>query len=95
MASTVDPWSAVMRDVLRELYRITRPGGCVAFEVGEVRGGTVRLEEVILPLGLSVGFNPLGILINVQTFTKTSNIWNITNNSKGTNSNRIVLFRKS
>ena len=35
MARTVDDWSAVMGKVFSELFRITRPGGLVAFEVGE------------------------------------------------------------
>ena len=34
------------------------------------------------------------VAINAQKFTKTANIWGVSNNSKGTNSNRIVLFRK-
>jgi hypothetical protein len=40
------------------------------------------------------GLKPLLILINDQTFTKTSNCWGVDNNSKGTNTNRIVVFRK-
>jgi SAM-dependent methyltransferase len=45
MARTVPAWTAVMADVFRELYRVTAPGGHVAFEVGEVRRGTVTLDE--------------------------------------------------
>jgi len=33
-------------------------------------------------------------MINRQQFTKTSNIWGVGNNRGGTNTNRIVLFRK-
>jgi hypothetical protein len=33
-------------------------------------------------------------LINSQQFTKTANCWGVTNNSKGTNTNRIVLLQK-
>lgn len=83
-----------MGEVLRELHRVTAPGGHVAFEVGEVRKGTVRLEEVVLPLGPACGLRPLGVLINRQAFTKTANIWGIANNTDGTNSNRIALFRR-
>jgi len=39
--------------------------------------------------------NPLLILINDQKFTKTANCWGVDNNSKGTNTNRIVLFSKA
>lgn len=95
MARTVDEWIAVMGGVFSELYRITRPGGYVAFEVGEVRKRTIRLEEQVVPLGLQAGFSCEGILINQQVFTKTSNIWGVNNNAGGTNTNRIVVFRKS
>ena len=45
-----------MKDTLTELYRITRPGGFVAFEVGEIKNGKIRLDEEIVPLGVNVGF---------------------------------------
>ena len=94
MSKTVEDWEAEMSAVFQELYRITRPGGSVAFEVGEVRRGTVKLDEVVAPLGIAAGFDCSAILINAQRFTKTANIWGVKNNSLGTNSNRIVLFRK-
>lgn len=95
MSRTLEGWSEVMGAVFAELFRVTRPGGFVAFEVGEVRKGTVRLEEVVLPLGIRAGFRGLGILVNEQAFTKTANIWGVANNTDGTNSNRIVLFEKA
>jgi DNA methylase len=94
MSRTVKEWEVEMSLVFRELYRVTRPGGWVAFEVGEVRRGSVNLEEVVAPVGIAAGFECTAILINSQSFTKTANIWGVTNNSLGTNSNRIVLFRK-
>jgi len=87
-------WTNVMTDVFKDLFRVTKKGGWVAFEVGEVRKGSVRLEEYIVPLGISAGFKCKGIIINEQHFTKTSNIWGVSNNISGTNSNRIVLFEK-
>ncbi|HDS63661.1 MAG TPA: site-specific DNA-methyltransferase, partial [Methanofollis liminatans] len=95
MARTVEAWSGVMKDVFRELYRITADGGYVAFEVGEVNKGKIRLDEHVIPLGLGAGFECPGILANVQEFTKTSNIWGVNNNNAGTNTNRIVLFKKT
>ncbi len=91
----LEDWTVVMAGVFSELFRVTRTGGWVAFEVGEVRSGTVRLEEHVIPLGLQAGFTCEGVLINQQDFTKTSNIWGINNNRAGTNTNRIVLFRKA
>jgi hypothetical protein len=94
MSRTLEEWSEEMGQVLAELHRVTRRGGWLAFEVGEVRGGTVNLEETIAPLGVAAGFKCIAILINSQQFTKTANIWGVDNNRRGTNSNRIVLFRK-
>ncbi len=95
MSTTVEEWAKVMASVFRELYRITRRGGWVAFEVGEVRRGELKLEEVVVPLGIAAGFECTAILINAQRFTKTANIWGVHNNRHGTNSNRIVLFSKT
>ncbi|MCX7839341.1 MAG: site-specific DNA-methyltransferase [Anaerolineae bacterium] len=90
----VDEWAAVMQAVFHELYRITRRGGWVAFEVGEVRRGEIELDARVVPLGTRAGFVCRGILINQQKFTKTANIWGIRNNVRGTNTNRVVVFQK-
>lgn len=95
MLRSLEEWSAVMFGVFRELYRITRPRGFVAFEVGEIRNKAIKLDEHVVPLGIKAGFTCVGIIINEQYFTKTSNIWGVDNNEKGTNSNRIVIFRKT
>jgi hypothetical protein len=91
---SVEEWTTEMQTVFAELYRVTRPGGWLAFEVGEVRRGEIRLEEVIAPIGMAAGFECQAVLINAQRFTKTANIWGISNNRLGTNTNRIVIFRK-
>ena len=93
-ARTLDTWRSAMSAVFVELQRVLVPGGYVAFEVGEVRGGTIKLEETVIPCGVSVGLEAMAVVINSQMFTKTANCWGITNNRKGTNTNRIVLFRK-
>jgi hypothetical protein len=87
-------WQAEMTRVFCELHRVLRPGGHVAFEVGEIRGGKIKLEETVVPCGLDAGLKPRLILINDQKFTKTANCWGVDNNAKGTNTNRIVLFEK-
>ena len=94
MSRTIDDWNVTMARVFTELYRVTRKNGWVAFEVGEVRKGKLRLEEHVVPLGTGAGFTCEAILFNEQRFTKTANIWGIGNNEAGTNSNRIVVFRK-
>lgn len=88
-------WSTAMRDVFIELFRVVRIGGFVAFEVGEVRGGKLRLEDLVMPAAMSTGFEPCLVVVNAQQFTKTANCWGVTNNKKGTNSNRIVLLQKT
>src|SRR3989442_2607654 len=82
-----------MAEVFGELVRVLRPGGYVAFEVGEVRGGEIKLEEAVLPCGVEAGLRPILVLINDQKFTKTANCWGVDNNFKGTNTNRIVVFQ--
>ena len=91
----IDEWRRFVSATLGELARITRPGGHIAFEVGEVRNGTIRLEEQVVEAARGLSLVLLGVMINQQEFTKTSNCWGISNNSRGTNSNRIVLFRKN
>lgn len=92
--SNVKRWQSIMTGVFRELSRVLRAGGHVAFEVGEVHGGRTRLEEAVLPCGVAAGLRPELVMINAQAFTKTANCWGVDNNAKGTNSNRIVVFRK-
>lgn len=94
MAKKVEDWSSFIMFVFKELYRVCKGNGYVAFEVGEVKNRTVNLDEHVVPLGIAAGFECLGILVNSQRFSKTSNIWGVKNMTSGTNSNRIVLFRK-
>jgi len=90
----IDAWQVAMTEVFRELHRVLRPGGHVAFEVGEIHASKTRLEEAVLPCGVSAGLHPELVLINDQQFTKTANCWGVANMAKGTNTNRIVLFRR-
>jgi hypothetical protein len=90
----LEQWEASMTRVFFELFRVLRPGGFVAFEVGEVRGGTIKLESAVLRCGFRAGLEPGLVMINDQAFTKTANCWGVDNNAKGTNTNRIVVFSK-
>jgi len=87
-------WKEAMAKVFVELHRVLQPGGHIAFEVGEIRGGSIRLEEHVIPCGMAAGLKPRLVLINDQEFTKTANCWGVDNNFKGTNTNRVVLFQK-
>lgn len=94
IARRVDDWRAEMTKVFGELHRVVRPGGHVAFEVGEVRAGTVKLEQAVIPAALAAGLRPELVLVNAQDFTKTAACWGVTNNRKGTNTNRIVVLER-
>lgn len=92
--SKLEVWQERMTAVFRELHRVLKPGGHIAFEVGEVRRGKIKLEETVLTCGLDAGLHPVLVLINQQEFTKTANCWGVDNNAKGTNTNRVVVFEK-
>ena len=91
---SVSSWRKFISATLGELHRVTRRAGYVAFEVGEVRKGKIRLEEEVIRAARAHPFELLGVMVNAQTFTKTSNCWGVNNNRAGTNSNRIVLLRR-
>ncbi|MEA2740804.1 MAG: hypothetical protein QOH05_4111 [Acetobacteraceae bacterium] len=84
-------WEAFVRRGFQEFARVVRPGGFVAFEVGEVRGGKVLLERHVAAAIEGLPFALLGVMVNQQAFTKTANCWGVNNNRGGTNSNRIVM----
>jgi hypothetical protein len=94
MHRTETAWTRMVRDGLTEQARILRSGGHVAFEVGEVRGGTVLLERLVWSAAEGLPFERLAVVVNRQDFTKTANCWGVSNNRLGTNTNRIVLLRR-
>jgi len=87
-------WERMVRACLEEFARVVSPGGHVAFEVGEVRGGKVLLERLVWRAAEGLPFERLFVLVNSQSFTKTSNCWGVGNNAKGTNTNRVVTLRR-
>jgi len=94
MHRTEDAWTAMVRRVLVEQARVLRPGGYVAFEVGEVRNGKVLLERLVWKAADDLPFARLGVMVNDQEFTKTANCWGVSNGAQGTNTNRIVLLQR-
>ena len=90
----IPDWKAAMTRVFSELRRILVPGGHVAFEVGDVRGGKILMEALVVPAAQEAGLSPKLIMVNDQVFTKTANCWGVSNSTKGTNTNRIILLQK-
>jgi len=91
---TTAAWEGFVRRSFAEFARVVRPGGFVAFEVGEVRQGHVLLERHVAAAIAGLPFDLLGVMVNRQNFTKTAKVWGVGNNSRGTNTNRIVLARR-
>ncbi len=94
MHRSEEKWSAMVRRTLTELARVVRPGGHVAFEVGEVRKGQVLLERLVWRAAAGLPFSRLCVIVNRQEFTKTSHTWGVANGRFGTNTNRIVVLRR-
>jgi hypothetical protein len=88
-------WKTLLTAALVEIHRVLRSGGHAAIEVGEIRRGKILLEEHVLACGEAAGLDPVKILIHSHPFTKTSRCWGIENNKDGTNSHRVVIFRKT
>ena len=94
MKKDLNEWKKFIFKTLKELYRILKKNKYLIFEVGEIRNGKIKLDEEVLPLARDSGFECESILINKQNFSKTSNIWGIKNNLKGTNTNRLLVLKK-
>jgi len=91
--SKLETWKSLVKNALLRVAGITLPGGFFAFEVGEIKKGTLLLEQIVTDVACETPWEPVCIMINKQVFTKTSNTWGVSNNSGGTNSNRIVLLK--
>ena len=87
-------WQAMIRKVLLEAERIVRPGGCVALEVGEIRRGTVLLEQLVWEAAAGLAFERLAVVVHDQVFTKSAHCYGVRNATAGTNTNRIVLLQR-
>jgi DNA modification methylase len=94
-SSTLD-YRKFIKNSIQECSRVLKPGGRMVVEVGDVwfRGGQINLDEWIVEEATGTSLFWEKSLIQTQKFTKLSNCWNVTNNEKGTNSNRCVVFKK-
>ena len=90
----LDAWKTLVRGALDNVAAISRCGGVFAFEVGEIRNGSLLLDQVVVDVVRETAWEPVCVVVNKQVFTKTSNTWGIDNNRAGTNSNRIVVMRR-
>ena len=88
-------WAVQMTLVFVELARVLRADGHIAFEVGEIHGGKLPMEDLVIPAADQAGLRAEFVLINAQEFTKTANCWGVSNQSKGTNTNRVVVLTKA
>lgn len=89
-------WAAAMLRVLKNLARVLKPTGHIAFEVGEVRGpkgATVNLDEIVAAIAPSAGLEVLGVEINQQKFSKLADAY--IRKGKGTTTNRVVILRRA
>lgn len=94
MHKSVESWTDFTHTTLRELCRVTKSGGHIAYEVGEVRNGKILLEQFVAKAAQNLPLDVKGVMVNQQNFTKTANCWGVNNNNKGTNSNRIVVMQR-
>ncbi len=90
-----DAWQDFVAAVMLELKRVLLPGGWIVFEVGEVRKGTLKLEDLVVPAARAAGLEVVALAVHKQDFTKTANCWGVANNTKGTNTQRLVILRKA
>lgn len=100
MCRSLQEWSVFIGDVLKEMLRVLKPRGYAVVEVGEVEtpGGMVYLDEIVARQAENAGGRDKRliveeILVNQQNFTKLANCFNVDNNLKGTNTNRLVVMK--
>ncbi len=91
---SLDDWRAMIRQSLIEMVRIVKPGGYIALEVGEIRGGSVALEKHVWTAAENLPCRRLGVIVHDAAFTKSSHIYGVKNGKLGTNTNRIVILQR-
>jgi hypothetical protein len=62
-----------MIECFKEFHRVLRDDGAIAFEVGEIRKGVLRLENEVIKAARCAELMPECVMINSQAFTKTAN----------------------
>ncbi len=95
MLHSIDGWAKFIKGSLKECSRVMKKNAHLVMEVGDVLSGKtlINLDDVVIHASTGTGLSWEKTYINTQKFTKLSNCWNVSNNEKGTNSNRCVVFR--
>ena len=94
LTSSPTLWTEQIRRAMLEMLRIVRAGCHIAIEVGEIKKGKIKMEDLVTEAGNMCGVSPCEIYLHTQRFTKTSHCWGIENNLQGTNTHRVVVFQK-
>ena len=89
-------WKEFITSTLKECQRVLKKKSLLVMEVGDVlfKGMIINLDDLVLHAAVQSGLSWEKTVINSQKFTKLSNCWNVSNNEKGTNSNRCVVLSK-
>lgn len=99
----LETWRSFMADAMREMNRVLKDKGFCVIEVGDVAlgGRAINLDEEVVSLSCGLlRTDPRyclqleHVLVNQQHFTKLANCFGVSNNQKGTNTNRLVVLRK-
>ena len=77
---SLDAWKGLVRGTLDNTAAISCRGAVFAFEVGEIRSGSLLLDQVVVDVARETEWDPVCVVVNAQVFTKTSNTWGIDNN---------------
>lgn len=90
----IHDWSVFISKCIKDYNRVLKSGGICCIEVGDVKKGKDILKNIVVDAMKIEGFHVLGVLINKQEFSKTSSIWGMDNNKKGTNFQYIIIGQK-
>ncbi len=97
---SLQQWSRFMEESLTAMFRVLKPNNYCIIEVGDVNNGNgkfkekILLDDIISEIGTQVGFSIHKRIIHQQDFTKLSNCFNVDNNKKGVNTQRLVILHK-
>ena len=96
--ASLNVWMDFVAAVLKEMARILRLGGVCVLEVGDVcsRGVKINLDETVAQITKEQSeLQLVEVFIHKQEFTKLANCFSVSNNRKGTNTQRLLVFEKN